>query len=318
MNVQQLFPAQHHPVVISPTGGRTAAALCELVAEQSDAIGQLLLQHGAVLFRGFQIEGAEHFKSCAESTGAQPLNYVGGSSPRSRIAADVYTATDAPGTEVVRLHNEMSYLHRWPRRIFFFCGKPAPSGGQTTLANGADVRRALPAQIVSRMREKKLTYIRNFHPGTRLGRSWQSAYWTEDRAEAESIIAAQGSTYQWAENGSLRVSTVCDALTRHPVTGDEVWFNQAEMYHPSALDPGARARLEQALGRGRLPYDCEYGDGDPLEDEVLAEIRAALGSARLLFDWQHGDVLMMDNVLMMHGREPFRGERTTLVYLSST
>ena len=42
---------------------------------------ELLLQHGAVLFRGFQIEGAEHFKSCAESTGAQPLNYVGGSSP---------------------------------------------------------------------------------------------------------------------------------------------------------------------------------------------------------------------------------------------
>ena len=111
------------------------------------------------------------------------------------------------------------------------------------------VRRALPAQIVSRMREKKLTYIRNFHPGTRLGRSWQSAYWTEDRAEAESIIAAQGSTYQWAENGSLRVSTVCDALTRHPVTGDEVWFNQAEMYHPSCCT-GSASPARTGIGQG--------------------------------------------------------------------
>ncbi|MGO4775322.1 TauD/TfdA family dioxygenase, partial [Lysobacter sp. 2RAB21] len=71
-------------------------------------------------------------------------------------------------------------------------------------------------------------------------------------------------------------------------------------------------------GVGNLPHECEYGDGEPIEDDVLIEIRRALNTSKLLFDWQRNDLLMIDNILMMHGRESFKGERKTLAYLSAT
>ncbi len=279
---------------------------------------QLLLKHGAILFRGFELNGAHDFRSFVERLGATPFEYIGGNSPRSRVAVDVYTSTEYPASQVISLHNEMSYLPRWPSRLFFYSVLAAKSGGQTSLANSGDVMRALPVEIVCKLRDKKINYIRNFHSNFPLGKSWQATYQTEDRAEVESTAAEQGSTCEWLPGGMLRVSTCCGALMTHPQSGEEVWFNQAEQWHSSALDPVTREMLEQMVGKGNLPHECEYGDGEPLEENVLAEIRQALDASKLLFDWQHNDLLMVDNILMMHGRESFKGERKTLAYLSAT
>lgn len=116
----------------------------------------------------------------------------------------------------------------------------------------------------------------------------------------------------------LRVTTPCDAIVTHPRTGDALWFNQAELWHPSALAPRLRSTFEQLVGKGNLPHECEYGNGEPIGADVLAEIRRALQANKLMFDWRRGDLLMIDNLTMMHGREAFRGERKTLAYLSGT
>lgn len=319
MHVNLLFPSSdHHPVVITPGGDASLKGLYEYLAASEEQIQQWLLKHGAILFRGFELDGANDFRTCVERLGARPFEYIGGNSPRSRVAVDVYTSTEYPASQVISLHNEMSYLPRWPSRLFFYSLVPAQSGGQTSLANGGDVLRALPEEIVRKFRDKKINYIRNFHSNFPLGKSWQATYQTEDRAEVESIAADQGSTCEWLPGGMLRVSTRCDVLTTHPRTGQEAWFNQAEQWHASALEPTTREMLEQMVGKGNLPHECEYGDGEPLEEYVLAEIRQALDRSKLLFDWQRNDLLMVDNILMMHGRESFKGERKTLAYLSAT
>lgn len=319
MHVNPLFPASdHHPIAITPGQDASLEGLYECLAASEDRIRQLLFKHGAILFRGFALNGAHDFRSCVERLGATPFEYIGGNSPRSRVAVDVYTSTEYPASQVISLHNEMSYLPRWPSRLFFYSLLPAKSGGQTSLANSGDVMRALPVEIVRKLRDKKINYIRNFHSNFPLGKSWQATYQTEDRAEVESTAAEQGSTCEWLPGGMLRVSTCCDALMTHPQSGEEVWFNQAEQWHASALEPVTREMLEQMVGKGNLPHECEYGDGEPLEDNVLAQIRQALDASKLLFDWQHNDLLMVDNILMMHGRESFKGERKTLAYLSAT
>ncbi|MGO4260148.1 TauD/TfdA family dioxygenase [Lysobacter sp. TAB13] len=319
MKVNSLFSAtEHHPVVITPDGDASLQALHDYLGNNEDQVQQLLLRHGGILFRGFGVDGAEGFRGSAERLGARPFDYVGGNSPRSRVSADVYTSTEYPASEVISLHNEMSYLPSWPRRLFFYSLIPAASGGQTSLANSGDVLRALPEDIRAKFRDKKVNYIRNFQTEIPLGKNWQTTYQTQDRAEVESIVADQGSVCHWGAKDALRVSTRCEAFASHPQTGEEVWFNQAEQWHPSALNPAIRGMFEQALGVGNLPHECEYGDGEPIEDDVLIEIRRALNTSKLLFDWQRNDLLMIDNILMMHGRESFKGERKTLAYLSAT
>jgi alpha-ketoglutarate-dependent taurine dioxygenase len=318
MNLKPLFNCAHHPVVITAGADASTDGLRVLLRANREELDSSLRRHGGVLFRGFRLNGAEDFRGCAECLGAQPFEYVGGNTPRTAIAQDVFTSTEYPASEEISMHNEMSYLPAWPRRLFFYSAAPAEKGGQTSLANSRDVLNAIPPDIVSRLRAKKVNYIRHFQSTRRMGKSWQATYHTEDRGEAEQIIASQGSTHAWLPKDVLRVTTRCEPLLTHPGTGDDVWFNQVHQWHPSALPPPVRAMYEDALGAGQLPHDCAYGDGEPLEEDALAEIRRALAANKLLFDWQRHDLLVIDNILMMHGREPFKGERRTMAYLSAT
>ena len=52
---------------------------------------------------------------------------------------------------------------------------------------------------------------------------------------------------------------------------------------------------------------------EPIEDEVLDQLRAAYRAATVTFPWQVGDVLLLDNMLVAHGRAPFTGQRRVLV-----
>ena len=319
MHVGPLFtPAAAHPVMVLPAADSSAGALCAQATANRAYFDTLLRQHGAILFRGFDIQRAEDFRTCVESLGGTPYGYVGGNTPRTNVAVDIFTSTEYPASEVIGLHHEMSYLPKWPRRLFFYSLVPARQGGQTSLASSRDVVQALPARLVDKLRRKRITYVRHFHPSLPIGKSWQATYQTTDRDQVAAIAARQASTCEWLPGDVLRVSTRCEALTTHPETGEEVWFNQVEQWHPSSLDPSMRAMFEELVGKHQLPHNCEYGDGEPLEDHVLAAIRLALTQHKLLFDWQRRDLLMIDNVLMMHGREAFTGERKTLAYLSES
>jgi alpha-ketoglutarate-dependent taurine dioxygenase len=319
VNLHSLFrEADRHPLLVTPNEDDSADALREYLAAERPTLEDLLLRHGAILFRGFRLDADDDFRTCCENLGALPFGYVGGDSPRSGVSKDVFTSTDYPAREVIPLHNEMSYLPQWPRRLFFFSKLPARSGGQTPLAYSGEVLRQLPDDIVAKFRAKGIRYIRNFDSRTPLGKSWQATYATSDRHEVEAIVTGQGSTCRWSHDGVLKVSTERPAFTTHPRSGEEQWFNQAEQWHPSAMDPALRRMLDDVIGKGNFPHDCEYGDGEPLDEEALARIRRVLIANKLIFDWQQFDLLMIDNIQMMHGRESFAGERKTLAYLSST
>jgi hypothetical protein len=97
-----------------------------------------------------------------------------------------------------------------------------------------------------------------------------------------------------------------------------VWFNQANLFHLSTLDEDMQDALVDAVGLENVPRNVFYGDGEPLETEALAEIRGVLDRQRVVFPWLTGDVLMLDNMLTAHARDPFDGPRKVVVAMAQS
>lgn len=306
------------PTLVVPAGeGSSVEQLVAWVEENREQILSELRQHGALLFRGFGFADLDGFESFSRALcPALQSSYAGGNSPRHRVAGSVFTSTEYPKGERISLHNEASYLKEMPRVIMFYCHLPATSGGQTPVADCRKILAGIREDVRRRFIEKKVRYINNLHGGDGVGRSWQQAFESEDRAAVEQRLRADGYDYQWRPDGSLRTSMVCEAVARHPVTGEESWINQAEQWHPSGLAPRTRRALQSIMSEEDFPHNATFGDGSPMAETDLEHIREVMRAEERVFEWQAGDVLVCDNLLVAHGRQPYEGERRVLVSLA--
>jgi alpha-ketoglutarate-dependent taurine dioxygenase len=212
------------------------------------------------------------------------------------------------------MHSEMAYAAEWPLRIAFHCIRPATSGGATPIADNRNVFRRLSPELRQRFAARGVMYVRNYTDALDL--NWRRVFATEDRAAVDRFCAAAGIETCWREDGSLQTRQVCPAIARHPDTGEIVWFNQVAVFHASAIPEAVRQALHDALPEAMQPRNCFYGDGSPIDPDTVAAINAAYAAEERIFDWQVGDVLLLDNMLMAHGRHPFHGPREVLVAMA--
>jgi alpha-ketoglutarate-dependent taurine dioxygenase len=106
------------------------------------------------------------------------------------------------------------------------------------------------------------------------------------------------------------------AIATHPRTDERTWFNHVAFFHVTTLEPSVRDGLRATMEEQDWPTNTYYGDGSPIEDEVLDEIRKAYGQASVSFAWRRGDLLLLDNMLTAHSRTPYVGQRSILVGMS--
>lgn len=277
-------------------------------------IESALVEHGALLFRGFDVDSAPRFEELARALDPELLDYFERAAPRREVGRNVYTSTEFPHDQPIPLHHEMSYSHNWPTRIWFHCTLPALSGGATPIASDRKVFPMLDPAIKERFMSRKVMYVRNYGEGLDL--SWQEAFQTDDRAAVEEYCRQARMTCEWREGDHLRTRAVRQVVATHPQTGETVWFNHAHMFHISNVEPAAREALLAHYAEDELPRNSFYGDGSPIEWSVLEEIRQVYAEAAVTFAWQKGDVLLLDNFLASHGREPFEGPRQVLVAMA--
>ncbi|HEX8639265.1 MAG TPA: TauD/TfdA family dioxygenase [Pyrinomonadaceae bacterium] len=312
MFVKNFDNSQKLPLIIEPSSKSAKTDVSTEIIEAREFFNAELLAHGALLFRGFDIESIEEFENFARSFAEKDLlDYAGGVSPRVSMSKGVYTSTEYPPHLTLSLHNELSYSANYPQRLYFFCAVAPEIGGETTVGDSRRILQSVDSKIVDLFKSKNIRYDRNLSGEAGTGYSWQDAFETADRQAVENHCRKIGAEYEWKPDGGLRVSQTRPATTVHPQTGEEIWFNQADGFHPSNLD-----NETYELMKGNFRLDAFFGDGSPLEISMLEHVREVLRAETVPVKWQQGDILIVDNLLSAHGRMPFSGARKIVLAMS--
>ncbi|MEM6613590.1 MAG: TauD/TfdA family dioxygenase [Cyanobacteria bacterium P01_C01_bin.72] len=303
-----LQPSHSLPLVITPN--IKDLDIFDWARNEKKFLEDKLLKHGAILFRNCQLNSVTDFEKLAQTICPSLFgNY--GDLPRTEESNKVYGSTPYPEDKTILFHNESSHLHSYPQKIWFSCVQPAQEGGETPIVDCRQVYQILDSEVRAKLEQKQLMYVRNYIEG--LDVSWQNFFQTEDKAVVEAKCRESQMEFEWLPNNGLRTRKIRPAVIKHHVTQETTFFNQIQLHHISYLDHQVRESLLSVFGEENLPRNVYYGDGSPIEIQEIDKINQAYQQASVSFPWQKGDVIMLDNLLTAHSRNPYKGKRKIVV-----
>jgi hypothetical protein len=307
------------PLFIQPLSGklRDLDAAIVWMRDHRPVLDRLIVEHGGIVLRGFPLQTAEDFDRASGVFPPYRQGYLGGNSPREVVLGKVLESTRMDAKLRLPVHSEMAYMRVWPPRIAFFCVTPAPLGGETIIADLRAVSRRLPASVREKVAKLGIRIVRNYAPPVdELAQKidhpdavpWNKALQTHDRAEVERNCERLGMEPIWNDGDSLTLVTQVEAFAMHPVTGQSIYR--------STIHHAGRTYSEQPFSaRQALPTGMTLGDGSRLTDEEIEQVNAILDEETLHWPWRAGDLMILDNLQIAHGRNPYEGQRETLVTL---
>ncbi len=331
------------PLVIEPGASPDLGRLCDWLKQNSDGVQERLVRHGAILFRGFEVDDAHDFERLARAVDDDLKNEYLGTSPRDALTDYVFSASELPGYYPIPQHCEMSFTANPPRRVFFCClTPPADGSGETPLADFRKVHRDLAPAVRRRFEEGGIRIVRNYSGPAGGGRfdlwklkRWDEMFLTTDREAVEAKCREQDFEAIWTGKDGLRLVSRQPAVRAHPTTGEPVWHNHSTTFHLSTAPaeyrrifsrrPSLRvfallqlARALVALQRRTKANDayslhCTFADGREISEADMDHVRDVVWKHMVVVPWQRGDVIAVDNHSVSHGRLPYRGGREIAV-----
>ena len=329
------------PLVVSPKKYTSNFCLRAFLSHNKPWVDSQILEYGAVLFRGFDIDSATEVEADIRALEPNLNNEYRGTSPRiTQEGSDyVFSAAEVPSHFPIAQHLEMSFLPSPPRRLFF-SALQAPQGkvgGATALTDFRKVYRDIPKPLRDKLGKKKLRYTRtNHNKGTNplftndiaSMKSWSEVFGTSNKTQVEEICKQEGTPFRWEgkDQNTFVSEYVSEPFQFHPETKQPVWFNHAQVFHWTAFPAELwfafrRSKdvrfLFRSIGnwivsiltykvlRRKMAMDVSYGDdGTPISIAEMNQIRTAVHKNMVFNQWQKGDLLMIDNFSTSHGREP--------------
>jgi alpha-ketoglutarate-dependent taurine dioxygenase len=311
-NESMLIDDSRLPLVIQASAAGTSLSTL-LEAHRSD-FEQKLLEHGALLFRGFDCKSTEDFDRISNAYSPNRIEYTYRSTPRSSVADRIYTTTEYPAQHTIALHNENAYARVWPLQLMFGCLLPSLTNGATPLADMQQVTASIDQAVVEEFAAKKVMYVR--HYGEDVDIPWQTVFQTDNKDDVAKFCLENGIEYAWLDDDEiLQTRQICQGTALHPVLGKRVFFNQAHLFHVSNHGEEIAEEMISVFGADRLPRNAFFGDGSEIPSYMLEHIREAFNAHSRRFPWQAGDCLLIDNMQVAHGREPYTGPRKVLAAL---
>eukprot|EP00117_Sycon_ciliatum_P017221 scpid42881/ scgid16311/ Clavaminate synthase-like protein At3g21360 len=333
------------PLTITPKGECSAEFLASWAHENESWLKQKTTEHGAIRFRGFAVTSAVEFEKAILNLDVEMSNKYRGTSPRVLEPGTTYifSASEVPPFLPIPQHIEMSFLPSPPHWIFFCClNAPTSKGGETSLCDFRRVYDDLNPEFKQRLYEKKVRYVRNYRQKSQtmdidlsMLKGWEDLFETTDKAAVEDDARQDELTVDWKENDDLRLTNVTEPYQVHPETGDKVWFNHMQLFHQKLL---ARELMHSARRTGNLlrwlfawlllllshiilfvrgsenlGMHTMYGDGTEVSRQDCDHLQETVWKHTKYDRWQLGDILMIDNLAISHGRQPFTGKRKIVV-----
>lgn len=289
-----------------------------------------LAQHGTLLFRGLPIHSVDDFSKFGYAFGFSEHEIIGIVVDRPLLAPNVAPANEAPKEVLIYNHNESPQVPHAPEYILFYCLKAPEIGGETPISSSVELlqraKEEMP-EFITELAEKgilsKVTYkVEKQYAG---GSTLKQAFGKEivdgdDRATRKRKVEEQikryergeHTTWEWTDDDqTLVLSHRLPAIRTHPHTKLPTLFTGLAAYYKNFVD-----KSSPNSGRRNITQQL-YGDGKPIPEEYLKKLADITDEIRVLHTWQQGDVLVYDNVIAQHGRQPWEGEQGDRVILAS-
>ncbi|GMG13552.1 hypothetical protein AFCA_012726 [Aspergillus flavus] len=319
------------PLALSPTGdSKKSLTLDSIIStiktlqSRDQTFTKYLARHGTLLFRDLPIHNADDFSKFAHAFGYKPHEIIGIVVDRPLLAPNVAPANEAPKDVQIYNHNESPQVPHAPEYIFFYNQRAPAKGGETPISSSLELFRRAQAEIpefIDELAEKgilsKVAYNieKQYEGGSTLRQAFGKEIQDGDseetkRRKIEAQIARYGrgkhTTWEWTETGIVLTHRL-PVIRTQPGTNLPTLFTGLASYYK---------RLQANDERKNVTHQL-YGDGTPIPEKYLAHLAKITDEIRVLHRWQEGDVLVFDNVIAQHGREPWEGEQTDRVVLAS-
>ncbi|MFB6537326.1 TauD/TfdA family dioxygenase [Streptomyces noursei] len=298
------------PLLLADAHGDPA----DWAARHKDALRATVAAHGAVLVRGLGLHDAAAAGATFTALSADLMAETESFAPRHSYGAGVYSSSKWPQNQPMCMHHELSYALRFPRLMLFACLTAPTDGGATAVADATSVLNALPRKVVKRFERQGWLLTRSYND--EIGASVAEAFGTDDREAVERYCRANAIAFDWQPDGTLHTRQRRSAVVRHPVSGRRCWFNQIAFLNEWTIAPEIREYLVDTYGADGLPFNTRYGNGDPLDPDVVELVNTVYQTHTAREPWQDGDLMVVDNIRTAHSREPFDGPRDVLVALA--
>lgn len=329
------------PLCIEPLTDTSVGNLCRWLADTAPDVRAALQRHGAIRFRGFDVDTPQALEQIARAISPELKNDYLGTSPRDAVTDYVFHASELPGFYPIPQHCEMSFCAHPPRWLFFSAmTAPAAGSGETPLCDFRKVWHDLDPEVRDRFVHRGLRIARNYTaPDAPAGdqmqlKPWDEMFQSRDRQVVEAKCREEGFQPEWKADGGLRIWSDSPVFRTHPETGEPAWYNHLTTFHVSTpageykrichFRPTAQNKaiyeLAQSLERDmrmKAPIDRSmhtmYRDCSEIPDADIEHVRDVVWKHMRIDAWHPGDVVAIDNASVSHGRMPYEGPREVLV-----
>lgn len=273
------------------------------VVDRTNVIAACLLS-GAVLLRGFP---DAHDSECLQTIlPGHDFEYVGGAAPRTRVAEGILTANDAPRDATIPFHHELAHAPNRPTHLLFHAMSPSATGGETVLTDSRRLAQYVKQQwpYVACDLDDGVVYRRTIpdvtDPTSPIGRSWKDVFGVTTRVGAERIMAMNRMSWRWSETGLWTQSPSLPAFRHHPKSGECAFYNSLLAASTGWNDARNTGSASILFAKNERPIPVDF----------VEDVQRVAWEGRYECSWEQGDILVVDNAITMHARNPFTGNRS--------